>query len=311
MPRLITEDQAAAWKEEHGERVNAGDAAAILWESPWDSAYTLYLRKIGQIPRKEQTPAMARGNEVEPEIFAWYEQIKELNGGISQAWAMHDDADFIQAKVDYWHPKLRRLAEFKAPFRDDSRDHKTAKAGEVPYHYWLQCQHELAVYDVAEMDFVSWRSAADMALITVKRDREFWDNVMFPAYFEFQQRVRDRAWPMPNGSIEQRDEEWAMWARRYAEAANAMRAAEGALDRAKAAIKRMADCGARNIEGAGLRASWTSYKPRWEVSISVNSKQVLDELLTELQSVEQRRGVNRLSTREYPANLLLRIATSE
>ena len=166
---------------EFGLRVNAGDSAAILYESPYSDRYRLWLEKTKRIPRPEQTDAMKSGVLTEPLIFAWYSQWKGVEGG-SQAWGLHDEYPWIQAKADFFNAERNLLAEFKAPTRDGTKDHESAKRGVIPRHYLYQCIHTLEVFDAAEMDFVSWRSADDFAVIPVKRDPELWYTAMLPAY---------------------------------------------------------------------------------------------------------------------------------
>src|SRR5215469_268053 len=189
MPRILmpSEDRESEYRKnmvEFGVRVNAGDAAAILYESPYSNRYRLFLEKTRRIPRPEQTEAMRSGNLTEPLIFEWYRQYRGIDG-VSQAWAIDDEYPWLQAKADFWNAEKRLLAEFKAPSRDDAKDHNAAKAGVIPRHYLLQCIHLMEVFDAAEMDFVSWRSADDFAVIPVKRDPELWYETMLPAYAIF------------------------------------------------------------------------------------------------------------------------------
>lgn len=306
MPRFLTKHEALGWTREHGQRLNAGDAAAILYESPWDSAYQLWARKTGRIPAKEQTDAMKSGNITEPAIFAWYEQRTGLKG-LSQTWCAYEDAGFIQAKADFWHPETKHLAEFKAPSRDDTKDHEIAKSGRAPYAYWLQCQHLMQCFDVPKMTLVSWRAADDFAIIEITRDDDFWAEVMLPAYMQFFARIQENAWPKPEGTETIEDEEWVMQARRYLEGRLMLREAEQQMDRAKAALTRMADIGAKTVKGAGVRATWTIYKERFEVVVKADSKDAMNQILAALEPLKGKQGVGEIKPRPFAPNLVLRI----
>ena len=308
MPRLLSKDEALGWTREHGQRINAGDAAAVLYEDPYQSPYQLWARKTGRIPRKEQTDEMKSGNTTEPAIFGWYEQRTGLKG-LSQTWGAYTDAEWIQTKNDFWVPESKHLAEFKAPFRDDSKDHILMKQGVVPYHYGLQCQHEMQVMEVETMTLVSWRSPSDFAILEIKRDDDFWATVMLPAYIEFYRRLTENAWPKPDGNCEMADEEWTMWSRRLSDAKAMRIEAQGLMDRAEAAIKRMAEAtGSKRIKGGGIEAVWTTYRPRWEVSVKAESKEALDAIMKALEPLEGRAGVKEIKPKEIAANLLLRIS---
>jgi len=310
MPRFLDKDEALGWIREHGQRVNAGDAAPILYESPYDNPYQLWLRKTGKSPPKEQTEAMASGNITEAAIFAWYEQVARLAGGRTQVWAAYDeDMLWVQGKADYWHPGSGHLAEFKSPFRDDSKDHEIAKGGQIPYHYWLQCQHLIQVFDAKSMDFVSWRSADDYAIVPVHRDDDYWLAYMLPAYCEFQRRVTENAWPKPEGEVYERSEQWQMHARRLLECKSLCREYETLYDREAAAIKRLAAAsGRKTIIGGGIRGTWTTLKPRWEVAIKADSEEAQAAILKALEPLEGRKGVGKITKRSYPPNLVLKIS---
>ena len=307
MPRFLSKDEALSWVKEKGPRLNAGDCAAILWESPYDSAYQLWARKTGRIPPKEQTKEMLSGQVTENAVFAWYEQRTGLKG-LSQVWAAYEDAEYIQAKSDFWHPETKHLAEFKSPTRDDSKDHLLAKAKQVPFHYYLQCQHSMAVFDVPKITFVSWRAPDDFAIIEVPFDEDYWATVILPNYAEFYRRLTENEWPRPDGNCEMADEEWAMHARRLHDAKLIRLEVQQQMDRAEAAIKRMADAaGAKRIKGGGIEAVWTAYKPRWEVAVKAESKEALDAIMAALKPLEGRQGVKEIKPREIAANLVLRI----
>jgi YqaJ-like viral recombinase domain len=308
MPRFLDKDEALGWIREHGQRLNAGDASAVLWESPYDSAYSLWLRKTKRIPPKEQTEQMQSGVNTEPLIFAWYQKLKGITGE-SQIWCAYSEAEWIQGKADFWDAETRHLAEFKTRTKEDAKAHEIAKAGMVPYPDWLQCQHLFQTFDALTMDYVSWFSPTDAVMLPVKRDDDFWAMVMLPAYMEFQRRVEENAWPKPEGKTAIEDEEWAMQAHRFLDGRGMKREAEAYIDRAEAALKRMADgTGAKTIAGGGIRATWTTYKPRWEAVVSADSQEALTAILKALEPLEDKQGVGKISKRAYPPNLVLRIS---
>jgi len=319
MGRILTRDEALGWTREHGQRINAGDAAAILWESPFDSAYQCWARKLGFIPKKEQTKEMLAGNVTEPAIFAWYESIKKVSGGKSQTWCAYSEAEFIQAKADYFlefSDKSTRplLAEFKSPQRDDSKDHLLPKEQRiVPYHYWLQCQHTLACFEVEWMDFVSWCGPDDYVILPVQFDQEFWSLTMLPAYMEFYERLESKKWGKPAGNEDMTDnEEWAMQCRRYYEAkAYALQYSEQA-DRAHAAICRMAAAtGKKAMVGGGVKALWVEWKPTFDVTIKAETAEARDKIVEACRPLEGKGGVKDIKPGGRQANLSLRISRAE
>lgn len=307
MPRFLDLDEAKQnpdWQVVFTQknRINAGDAAAVLEESPWETAYGLWLLKTGRKARPPQTAAMAHGNTTEPLIFEWYQNEKKITG-TSQAWALYDDADYIQAKCDFWNAQMRHGAEFKAPVSGDT-SHRQAKEGHIPYHYWLQCIHEMEVCDAETWDYVSWHQG-DGVIIPVSRNTEFWLTEMVPRYQEFYRRVAENAWPKPEGNAIEQSEEWAQAAVDFVEGKRVSNSGTDMKKRAEAALRRMAV--AKSTTGAGIRASWVAYKPRWEAKISADSEQALAAIMKALAPLEGKQGVGKISSTAWPPNLVLRV----
>jgi putative phage-type endonuclease len=308
MPRFLELDEAKKspdWNIVFGGGVNAGDAAPILEESPFQSAYGLWLLKTKKVARPPQTEAMKHGNVTEPLIMEWYKAHKGLDGQ-GQVWAVYDDAEFIRGLGDFWNAEKRHGAEFKAPTRDDSSDHRKAKEGDVPFHYLLQCWHLMEVYDAATWDFVSWRSPEDAVVIPVERNTDFWLTEMVPRYQEFWRRVQEDSWPKPEGTAMEGSGEWAEAARRVLDGKAMKSEADGWVRRSEAVLRRMAV--AKTTIGGGIRATWTTYKPRWEVKISAESEAAMQRILKAVEPLEGRAGVGKISTTSFPPNLVLRIS---
>lgn len=311
MPRFLDLDDAKQnpdWQIvfQGGNRINAGDAATILEESPWETAYGLWLLKTKRKPRPIQTAAMAHGNTTEPLIFEWYHNEKKI-AGTSQAWALYDDADYIQAKCDFWNSDLRHGAEFKAPVHGDTT-HRQAKEGQIPYHYYLQCLHEMEVCDSQTWDYVSWFQG-DGVIIPVERNTEFWLTEMVPRYQEFYRRVAENAWPKPEGQAVEESEEWSQAARLFLDGKVMEGDSKERKKRGEAMLRRMAI--AKVTTGAGIRASWVAYKPRWEAKVTAESEQALAAIMKALAPLEGKQGVGKISSTAWPPNLVLRVSEQD
>jgi hypothetical protein len=251
---------------------------------------------------------MEHGNTTEPLIFEWYKNEKKIEG-ISQAWALYDDADYIQAKCDFWNAQMRHGAEFKAPVNADT-SHRQAKEGQIPFHYYLQCLHEIEVCDAQSWDYVSWRldenGKPDGVIIPVERNTEFWLTEMVPRYQEFYRRVSENAWPKPEGQVIETSEEWAKAARLFIDGKVMESDSKERKKRGEAALRRMAT--AKTTTGAGIRASWVAYKPRWEIKISADSEKAMQAILNAVSPLEGKQGVGKISSTAWPPNLVLRVA---
>ena len=287
--------------------VNAGDAAAILAESPFETAYGLWQLKTKRRKKPPPNQAMLGGRITEPLIFAWYKDYAHMEGR-SQVWAVYDaeeGCEWIRGLGDFWNAELRHGAEFKAPARDDSADHRNAKEGGVPFHYLLQCWHLMEVYDALTWEYVSWRSPDDYAVVPVERNTDFWLTVMVPAYLEFWRRVQENEWPMPTGNTREESEAWRDAATLWLESDRMASLGKSGKERATAAITRLAS--AKLTTGAGVKAMWSARRPKYEAKISADTPAALAQIMAALKPLEGRQGVGKISQVETPENLILQI----
>ncbi len=301
MPKMMDLSQGSddwlLWREKG---IGGSDAPIILEESPWSSAYKLWLQKTNRIPRTPETPAMRHGKDTEPLIREWYIN-KTGNEGAACA-AIYDEAGYIRVSMDHWNPNTRHAAEFKAPTSIEGHN----KCREVvPYHYWIQCQHEMQVMDALTLDFVSWHNG-DGIIVPVERDDNFWLMTLLPAIQEFWRRVQENAWPKPEGAAMNDSPEWAEAALLFTDGKFMEREASDRKRKGEAALRRMAV--AKTTSGAGIRASWVAYKPRWEAKISADSEQALAAIMKALAPLEGKQGVGKISSTAWPPNLVLRVA---
>ena len=97
-----------------------------------------------------------------------------------------------------------------------------------------------------------------------------------------------------------------MQAQRYLTAQAMKQEAKTYEARAVAALKRMAE--AKVTKGGGIRATWTQYKPRWEVVISADSEAARDRITKAVDPLAGKQGVGKITNRTYPPNLILRVS---
>ncbi len=143
-------------------------------------------------------------------------------------------------------------------------------------------------------------------MIPVERNTDFWLTQMLPAYMEFWRRVQEDSWPKPEGTEMQGSREWLDAARGFLGGKALTDEGTNTKKRAEAALRRMAT--AKTTIGGGVRATWTAYKPRWEVKISADSEEARQRILKAVEPLEGRAGVGKISTTTYPPNLVLRIS---
>ncbi len=145
---LMTDAGRAAWLEARRHGLGSSDAAAIMGLSPWSSPLHVYLSKTGEW-QEPDSPRLRWGRKLEEVVADAYQ---EVTGNLLQfppaATLAHRDLPWMMASVDRlaaWDNKLRVVELKTAGHRSD--EWGEPGTDEIPDHYLIQIQHQLAVLD--------------------------------------------------------------------------------------------------------------------------------------------------------------------
>lgn len=208
------DDAKQAWLEERAKGIGASEVGTILGLNPYDSAYSLWLRKTGQIPAQEETLAMWLGHEMEPVIAKRYE--------METGRTLVDPGDFtIKAHPEY--PWLRATLDRETTFEDGVKgpvEFKAPMAGyldedglwHAPHSHketWLkdsapltaqaQIQIQMACGGYERGEIVALLGNSDFLILPYERNDEFLDAII-PVLHEFWECVQNRIAPEVDGS---------------------------------------------------------------------------------------------------------------
>ena len=138
---MITEAQ----RLERKNSIGASDSAAILGLNPWMSALELFHLKRGDMADADlsNSEAVRLGNLFEPII------VKEAGRMLGLKFItdperlsrVSDDHDFITCNLDGFHG----LTACEAKYSAHNDNWGTVGTDQVPYQYWVQCQHQMYV----------------------------------------------------------------------------------------------------------------------------------------------------------------------
>lgn len=175
------------WLKERRKGIGSSDAAAVCGESPWSNPLAVYYDKTGELPDAEPTPAMRRGVILEPAIAAMYEQ--ETGNAVEEyPLAMHPDYPWMIASIDRRLADAPKVVECKKASFFVREQWGEAGSADIPSHYRIQVQHQLAVlgWDLADVaaligdDFRVYHLERDDKIIEslISIEGEFWEKVM-------------------------------------------------------------------------------------------------------------------------------------
>lgn len=170
------------WYEMRRNRIGASDAAPILCISPWKTPYQLFEEKLG-LSETVNSPAMKRGNELEPIARARFEHAFGLS--VQPRVLVHPQYTWMMASLDGLSANGDVAVEIKCPGK---AAHQLAVDGKVPVHYMAQLQHQMAVAGIKSMFYYSF-DGQDGIGIEVERDDSYITRMMEMEY-DFWKRLQ-------------------------------------------------------------------------------------------------------------------------
>lgn len=174
------------WHSWRAGRIGGSSAAAVLGKSKFSTMYGLWLQMTLRAPAFEGNNATAAGENAEEKAKAEYEMTHGEFEVFEPICVEHEIYPTLIASLDGYSHKLKRILEIKYPSEES---HEKAKLGEVPEHYWIQCQHQLAcVPEANDLHYWSYREG-DGALVVVERDEKFIEEILIPAILAFKELV--------------------------------------------------------------------------------------------------------------------------
>jgi putative phage-type endonuclease len=172
------------WLNIRRQGVGGSDAAAILGLNPYQSAFGLYMDKLGLAPETEETEAMWLGTQLEPIIAERFERETGMTVQRRNVVYQHADHPWMLANIDRWIVGRKAGLEIKTT---NMLNRTRFDDGDVPPYYYIQCMHYMAVTDADEwylaiavlnrsfhIFHVERNESEIEALIAAEKD--FWEN---------------------------------------------------------------------------------------------------------------------------------------
>lgn len=135
----ITHEQ---WLSFRRTGIGGSDAATVVGLNPYSSLYTLYNDKLGLLPPKDETEAMRQGHDLEQYVAdRWMEATGKICRRNNFMWRASGHSCML-ADIDREVVGENAGLECKTTSVYNKAD---LEHGEVPLHYYVQCQHYMAV----------------------------------------------------------------------------------------------------------------------------------------------------------------------
>lgn len=164
------------WLSEREKGIGASEVGAVVGLSPFETPFSIWLKKTGQVPREEENIAMKMGHLLEPVIVQLWE---EQTGG-KAVKASAPDILYIDPQNTWrrvtpdriaWETRddgkrSRCLLELKSTITDVSED-------EIPDHWLCQVQYQMEVTGIP-VCWLCWLSKGRyFGCVRIEHDAEF------------------------------------------------------------------------------------------------------------------------------------------
>ena len=164
--------RSAAWHADRRATIGASDAPIITGDSPWGDLLTLYAVKSGIIddPTTETTQ-MRWGLKLEDTVAEWFTETTGKKTRRDNSRPRHPEHPWMATSLDRRVVGEPAVVEIKTA-RFPTDEWGAVGTAEIPAHYLVQCQHEMAVTGTQTCYVAVLFAGSEPRLYVVPRDDE-------------------------------------------------------------------------------------------------------------------------------------------
>ena len=182
-PKIIKPANHEEWLKEREYGIGASEVGAVLGLSPFETPFSLWLKKTKQVPRDEENNAMRMGHLLEPVVAQLWEEatgMKVIKASAADIIYVHPEYDFMRATPDRVVRGRKKLLECKTTITDVDSD-------DIFPHWIAQCQYQMYVTGIHDCDlawlvkgrFFGYQNIeydAEFAEFIAERVKEYWND---------------------------------------------------------------------------------------------------------------------------------------
>jgi putative phage-type endonuclease len=161
---------SAEWHAARRSGIGSSDAPILTGDAPWGDVLTLYAQKTGIIdPPDIKSAPMAWGLKLEATVADWFTETTGKKVRRANQLRRHPDHSWMLASLDRVVVGERMVCEIKtARFAND--EWGESGTAEIPAHYLVQVQHQIAVGGFEGAYVAVLFAGSDPRLYVVPRD---------------------------------------------------------------------------------------------------------------------------------------------
>jgi len=202
MPRKIADTKKMThdqWVQLRKSSIGGSDSAICVNMNPYSGSLSLYADKMGLSKEKDTSEAMRLGTDLEQYVA---ERFMEKTGKkVRNDFAMYadDDYDFITANID--RKVVGENAGLECKVMGSFHGYNFEN-GDVPSHYYCQCQHYMMVmgFDMVYLAILVLQRG--LYVIEIKRDDDFIKSLREAETAFWTQYIQQGIMPAPDSSTD-------------------------------------------------------------------------------------------------------------
>ena len=168
-PIIIKPKDHAEWLAEREKGIGASDVAAILSLSPWETAFSLWLKKTHQADPEPENEAMLMGHLMEEVVVKRWEMEtgqKAIKASAADIIYVHPEHDFLRATPDRVVRGRKKILECKTTVTQiDETD--------LPIHWVTQVIYQMYVTGIHDADLAWLVSGRYFGYAHIPYDEEY------------------------------------------------------------------------------------------------------------------------------------------
>ncbi len=150
-PKVIRPTCHGDWLNERDKGIGASEVGAVLGLSPFETPFSLWLKKTKQAEREPENQAMKMGHMLEPVVAQLWEEAtgeKVIKASAADIIYVHPDYDFMRATPDRIVRGRKKLLEIKTTVT-------TVDPDDIYPHWLAQVQYQMYVTGIHDAD-LAW-----------------------------------------------------------------------------------------------------------------------------------------------------------